>query len=123
MEREINVNCFDGVITKRNTVAFADGEFECDMSGILEQYAEEGTAVKAYIHFNDIKMSDDKDAGSVCGNITSLIYKGDHYNYTVKTKNGFEYILNDEFLWNENDYVSLIIPKEAIKIEPLSGEV
>lgn len=123
MEREINVNCFDGIITKRNTVAFADGEFECDMSGVLEQYAEEGTAVKAYIHFNDIKMSDDKDAGSVCGNITSLIYKGDHYNYTVKTRNGFEYILNDEFLWNENDYVSLIIPKEAIKIEPLSGEV
>ena len=62
-------------------------------------------------------MSDDENEGGACGNITSLIYKGDHYIYIVKTENGFEYQLADEYLWNENDYVSLIIDREDIVLK------
>lgn len=139
MKREKNVNRFEGELTRKGTVCFADGEFECDVtklypgssmdsegnltdsSGSEIDYA--GVRVIAEIPFNDIKMSDDAEAGGACGNIFSLIYKGDHYNYIVKTKNGYEYILNDEYLWNENDYVSIIIPKDSIKLMPVGTEV
>ena len=47
---------------------------------------------------------------------TYLIYKGDHYHYIVRTKNEEDIHLHDEFLWNEEDYVSIIIPKESIKL-------
>ena len=139
MKREKNVNRFEGVLTKKGTVMFADGEFECNVSmlypgsevdeegnltdseGNIIEYA--GTSVIAEISFDDIRMSDDADEGGVCGNIFSLIYKGDHYNYIIKTENGYEYILNDEYLWNENDYVSIVIPKEAIKLMHMDSEV
>lgn len=139
MKRDKNVNRFEGVLTKKGTVMFADGEFECnvamlypgsvmDEDGTLRDsegndidYA--GTRVAAEIRFNDMRMSDDADEGGVCGNIFSLIYKGDHYNYRIKTENGYEYILNDEYLWNENDYVSIVIPKDSIKLELMDSEV
>ena len=50
------------------------------------------------------------------GNIISLIYKGDHYHYIVRTKNEEDIHTHDEFLWNEEDYVSVSIPKESIKL-------
>lgn len=139
MKRGKNVNSFKGVLTKKGTVMFADGEFECDLtmlypdssvddngnlmdsSGNYIDYA--GTEVIVEIPFNGIRMSDDENEGGVCGNIFSLIYKGDHYNYIIKTKNGYEYILNDEYLWNENDYVSIVIPKKLIKLMHVDSEV
>lgn len=139
MKRGKNVNSFKGVLTKKGTVMFADGEFECDLtmlypdssvddngnlmdsSGNYIDYA--GTEVIVEIPFNGIRMSDDENEGGVRGNIFSLIYKGDHYNYIIKTKNGYEYILNDEYLWNENDYVSIVIPKKLIKLMRMDSEV
>ena len=61
-------------------------------------------------------MSDDTEAGGTCGHIVSLIYKGDHYHYIVRTKSEEDIHLRDEYLWNENDYVSLIIPKDSIEL-------
>lgn len=64
-----------------------------------------------------ITMSDDKDEGLLRGHIINLIYKGDHYSYVVRTEFDEDFIVHDEYLWNMNDYVSLIIPKEKIKFE------
>lgn len=133
------VNCFDGIITKNNTVEFGDGEFECDVTTLYpgSHIDENGNLITSegeYVDLADIPvkveipvnvpyMSDDENEGGACGNIISLIYKGDHYNYLIKTKSGYEYVLNDEYLWNENDYVSIVIPKEAIKLSFLEPEV
>ena len=38
------------------------------------------------------------------------------YRYIVRTENEEDYVLACEDLWNENDYVSLIIPKDKIKL-------
>lgn len=62
-----------------------------------------------------IKMSDDKNEGVITGHIASLVYKGDHYRYIVKTDSDEEIVVNDEYLWNKDDYVSLIIPKDAVE--------
>ena len=133
------INEFEGIITKKNTVAFADGEYECDVTmlypgsvlredGILiskdgEEIDLNGLPVKVSISMDKLHMSDDENAGGVCGHIISLIYKGDHYNYIIKTKNGYEYMLDDEYLWNENDYVSLVCAKEDIHISLMEMEV
>ena len=67
--------------------------------------------------FGFIEMSDDADKGGTIGNSISLIYKGDHYQYIVRTENEYDFIFDDEDLWNENDFVSLIIPKENISLK------
>ena len=52
---------------------------------------------------------------SLCGHIINLIYKGDHYSYVVRTDNEEDFIVDDEYLWNMEDRVSLIIPEDKMK--------
>lgn len=133
IENNLTTNDFEGVITKHNTVEFADGEFECDLTQLYpnSKYVDDvlvdekgneidvvGKEVSVSIPvFGSIEMSDDADKGGTTGNIISLIYKGDHYQYIVRTENEYDFIFDDEDLWNENDFVSLIISKENISLK------
>ena len=62
----------------------------------------------------DASMSDDASAGFVAGHITSAIYVGDHYVYTVRSENDVDYVVDDEWLWNIGDFVSIVISGEKI---------
>ena len=128
---ETNVNIYEGVITAVDKVAFADGEFDFDIAKLYpgssidnnNLYDKDGNKINAIGSSVTVKvpitvpsMSDDIDAGGTKGHIISLIYKGDHYHYIVRTKTGEDIHLQDKSLWNENDYVSVIIPKESIEL-------
>ena len=128
---ETNLNIFNGIITAIDTVAFADGEFECDITklypgssisnhSLFDKYNNKinvlGTPVTVKVPVAAPAMSDDIDAGGTKGHIISLIYKGDHYHYIARTKSGEDIHLHDQSLWNENDYVSIIIPKASIEL-------
>jgi len=67
-------------------------------------------------------MSDNPDEGGAIGHIISLIYKSEYYRYIVRTENEEDYVLACEDLWNENDQVSLIIPKEKIRLTLKNAE-
>ncbi len=131
MAKEFSVNRYDGYITKKNTVCFGDGEFECDVTQLYPGsfLDEEGylitadgnkldltdTDVKVEVGLKDIEISDDEDAGGAVGNIVSMIYKGDHYQLIVRTdENEEDFVFDTEDTWNENDRVSVIIPKDKI---------
>lgn len=132
MKKVFRVNKFSGVITKRNTVEFGDGEFECDVTQLYpnSHLDEEGYLITAKgekidltdvevnveVGLHDITMSDNLDEGGARGNIISLIYKSEYYRYIVRTENEEDYVLACEDLWNENDLVSLNIPKDKIKL-------
>ncbi len=132
MKKVFTVNKFSGVITKRNTVEFGDGEFECDVTQLYpgSYLDEEGylitakgekldltdTEVNVEVGLRDITMSDNLDEGGAQGHIISLIYKSEYYRYIVRTENEEDYVLACEDLWNENDLVSLSIPKEKIRL-------
>ena len=73
--------------------------------------------VQVSIQPNDIQMSDEKDAGLVTGKIINMIYKGDHYSYVIRTEYGHDLIVNDEYLWNMDDHVSLIMPEDKMKFQ------
>ena len=132
MRKKFRVNKFSGIITKHNTVEFGDGEFECDVTQLYpgSHLDEEGylitvkgekidltdTEVNVEVGLHDITMSDNLDEGGARGNIISLIYKSEYYRYIVRTENEEDYVLACEDLWNENDLVSLIIPKDKIRL-------
>ena len=65
----------------------------------------------------DIKMSDDIEEGLVSGRIINLIYKGDHYSYVIRTEYGHDLIVDDEYLWNMDDTVSLVMPEDKMKFQ------
>ncbi|MBE5747062.1 MAG: ABC transporter ATP-binding protein [Clostridiales bacterium] len=132
MKKIFRVNKFSGVITKRNTVEFGDGEFDCDVTQLYpgSYLDEEGylitakgekldltdTEVNVEVGLHDITMSDNLDEGGARGNIISMIYKSEYYRYIVRTENEEDYVLACEDTWNENDLVSLSIPKDKIKL-------
>ncbi len=128
---ETNINIFDGVITAIDKVAFADGEFECDVTRLYPDYKMYdnmlvdtdgneinivGTQVTVNVPVASVSMSDDIEVGSTDGHIISLIYKGDHYHYIIRTKSEEDIHLHDPYLWNEEDHVSIVIPKDAIEL-------
>ncbi|MDE6442129.1 MAG: ABC transporter ATP-binding protein [Clostridia bacterium] len=134
MEKVYTVNKYDGVITKTNTVEFGDGEFECDVTQLYpgshldeegylitsdgRQIDLAGVKVDVEVDTHDIVMTDDTEAGGAQGNIISMIYKGDHYRYIVRTEeNEEDYVLSCPDLWNTGDLVGIIIPAEKIKLK------
>ena len=68
------------------------------------------------------KLSDDPEEGYFQGNIISIIYKGDHYNYRVLSENKVEYSVDDEDLWNIGDFVSVVVPEDAMVFESVSED-
>ena len=65
----------------------------------------------------DIRMSDNVEEGLVSGHIINLIYKGDHYSYVIRTEYGHDLIVDDEYLWNMDDAVGLIMPEDKMKFQ------
>lgn len=65
------------------------------------------------IEINDVNTGEDE--GGAVGKIISIIYKGDHYQIIVRTDEEEEdYVCDTEYTWNENDRVSVSIPKDKI---------
>ena len=133
MHKEFVSNVYDGVITKHNTVAFAEGEFECDVTQLYpgshideEEYLVLANGekldltdveVKVEIGLKDIEIIDNEDDGEAHGEIVSIIYKGDHYQVIVRTPEDEEdFVIDTEYAWNENDKVSVKVAPEKIKL-------
>ena len=113
---------------------FADGEFECDVTQLYpgshideedylvtatgEKLDLTGTEVRVEIGLGDVTISDDENEGGTTGHIISIIYKGDHYRLIVRTEGEDEedFVFATDDLWNENDRVSVIVPKDKIKL-------
>lgn len=131
MLAEDTINRFEAEVTKEYQLVFNETEIACDLTTVVPgaSFSADGElfdthgdvmdpdALKIVVSVKpeDISMSDDKNQGMISGHIINLIYKGDHYSYVVRTDLEHDFIVDDEYLWNMDDYVSLIIPEEKMK--------
>lgn len=128
---EHTLNKIESDVDKNYELTIFDGKIQCDLTKIipgskfndahelLDAHGDvidyEKLKVMLAIKPRHISMSDNEEEGIVCGHIINLIYKGDHYSYVVRTDMDEDFIVNDEYLWNMDDYVSLVIPEEHIQ--------
>lgn len=72
--------------------------------------------VKLDVYFDpaDARLSDNADEGMITGQIASFYYIGDHYSYTVRTESDNSYVADDEYLWNQGDRVSIVVPEDKL---------
>lgn len=139
MKKELTVNKYEGHITKNNKVCFAGGEFECDVTQLYPKshLDEEGYLITAdgekldltdvevlvEVGLKDIEIIDNEDDGDAFGFIASFIYKGDHYQVIIRTDDEEDdFVVDSEYLWNENDRVSVKIAPKNIHLK-LKAEV
>ena len=133
MKRDFVSNVYDGYIDKINKVHFAEGAFECDVTQLYpgshldsegyvittagEKIDLTNVPVRVEVSLKDIEIIDNDEDGDARGSIISIVYKGDHYQIIICTDEEEEEIVCDtEYLWNENDRVSVKIPKDKIKL-------
>lgn len=122
MPYDLEKNHFYGVLDADGVVTFEDGAtMKPDLARIFGegQIPEnvEGVHVSAYFDPHDGDLSDDAEASEIRGNIISIIYKGDHYSYGVRSEVGTDFVIDDDYLWNTGDFVSIIIPQEKFTFE------
>lgn len=133
MKKELLSNVYnDAYIDKNNKVVISETPFDCDITSLVpgstvddEGYvvAPDGTkydftdaSVIAEIGLTDIEILDDDEAGNVSGEIVSIIYKGDHYQLTIRTEEDEDFVLDTEYTYDENDLVGLRVKPEDISL-------
>ena len=108
-------NHFRGVVDQ-------DGRLETEEGVFLPRIFEPalyGKRVEAFFEPADAKMSDDAEKGFVTGHIMHTIYVGDHYVYSVRSENDRDYFVDDEWLWNIGDRVSVFVAAEDVHYQVL----
>ncbi len=106
-------NVFEGIVTDDGRLEVEEGVF------LPKQFDAALYGKKVSVDFApaDARMSDHVEEGFVDGNIISAIYVGDHYVYTIRSRNEVDYTVDDEWLWNIDDHVSVIVAESAIHVE------
>ena len=111
------INHYIGLLDEELRLLLPDGsvlvpENKLFPQGRPDNINMQGKKVQLFFEPSDAALSDDPQEGLFQGNIISIVYKGDHYKYKVRSKNDVDYYVDDEWLWNMNDYVSIIVPED-----------
>ena len=130
MIAEDHTNIFAAEINKNYELEYNGTVLPVDLTNVIKGsvMSEDGTLldakgleidpkkvrIKISIKPQDIELTDDQEEGLVQGCISNLIYKGDHYSYVIHTDLEQDFVVNDEYLWNMEDQVGLIMPVEKM---------
>jgi len=131
MIAEDNTNFFLANINSDHKLEYNDKILDVDLTGIIHgtRISEDGrlldangdeidqrkTKITVSIQPQHITMTDEIEDGLVDGYISNLIYKGDHYSYVIHTDLEQDFVVDDEYLWNMDDHVGLIMPLDKMK--------
>ncbi len=129
MIAEDHTNIFAAEINKNNELEYNGTVLNVPLTRIIRGSREEdGTLldasgseidlkkirIKISIKPQDIELTDEQEEGLVQGCISNLIYKGDHYSYVIHTDLEQDFVVDDEYLWNMDDQVGLLMPVEKM---------
>lgn len=131
MVTEDHTNFFKVEINKNKELEYNDNVLDVSLTDIIKgsHFDEDGDLVDsngieidtrkirvtAAIQPRDIRMTDEQEEGLVQGYISNLIYEGDHYSYVIHTDLEHDFVVDDEYLWNMDDQVGLIMPVDKMK--------
>ena len=104
-------NILNGTMIKDKAVSFLGHEFECVDKGFGEN-----TPVDVVIRPEDIYIMARTDSGMFNGVVQSCNFKGEHYEMTVNTAEGYEIIIQDYNAFEAGQEVSMIIKPSDIHV-------
>lgn len=97
-------NILNGIMVKDKVVRFAGHTFDCVDEGFGEM-----APVNVVLRPEDIYIFDLSDAAMLRGIVTSCIFKGVHYEMTVQTPEGYEFVVQDYHMFPVDAEVGLRI--------------
>ncbi|HPE74980.1 MAG TPA: polyamine ABC transporter ATP-binding protein [Draconibacterium sp.] len=110
MRKERSTNIFDAEIVDKSHIRFLGNSFECENAS---QFAP-GEKVKVAVDFKDVVLQDNEEDGMLSGEVTFILYKGNHYHLTVSTDEGENIFVDTNDVWDGGDRVGITIQPNDI---------
>lgn len=111
MKKERTCNTAEGEMVDSNHVAVFGSEFEC-----AETELEKGDKVLVEFDFDKVELTDNPEDGTAEAQINFILYKGNHYHITLKTKDGEKIYVNTNDVWEDYDDVGINIKASDLRI-------
>ncbi|MBQ5854116.1 MAG: TOBE domain-containing protein, partial [Rikenellaceae bacterium] len=113
MAKERTCNCFEGEVIDSTHVKILDTSFVCNDLGDVKG----GEKVNVKVNFDKVELMDNKEDGTLVGDVRFILYKGDHYHLTVRTESGDNIYVDTHDVWDDRDVVGVRILPEDMTIE------
>ena len=113
MRKERVCNTFEGVMADSTHVEILGTSFVCnEVEGV-----EGGEKVVVEVDFEKVELMDNKEDGTLMGDVRFILYKGDHYHLTVRTENDDNIYVDTHDVWDDRDIVGIRIQPDDIRIK------
>ena len=89
-------------------------EFEC--RELSEDKYPDGSEVKVAVAFDKTDLQDNQEDGTLWGEVTNILYKGDHYHLRITLDTGETLFADTQDVWDRGDLVGVKIAPKDIKI-------
>lgn len=121
MKKERITNTFDAKVNGDGTIEFLGCEYQMEIPAEMKdkiQTDENGNeTIRVNVPFNKIELFDNESEGTFTGDISFILYKGDHYHLTIDTDWGEKLYVDTQDVWDLGDHVAITIPQENISFE------
>ena len=113
-------NYFDGEVLKNGKVRFLDAEWEVEEKA-LEGF-EPGDKVQVRVKFQNIDLQDYEEEGTLSGEVHFILFKGNHFQLTIRTDEGHDLLVNTTDVWDDCDRVGIVIKPKDIRLDKLPND-
>ena len=119
MKKDCTTNTFEAKITGNNTIEFLGCEYQKEIPAELSQKIHTDShgnkTITVSIDFDKIELFDNEEEGTFTGDISFILYKGDHYHLTIDTDWGEKLYVDTQDVWDLGDHVAITIPTASIQ--------
>ena len=113
MRKERVCNTFEGTMIDPTHVEILGTSFVCNEMADIEG----GEKVSVEVAFNKVELMDDKEDGTLMGDVRFILYKGDRYHLTVRTEHGDNIYVDTNDVWDDRDIVGIRIQPDDLRIK------
>ena len=113
MKKERTANVFTAKVCGKDVIEFLGCEFKKEL--LLNMQDQE--TVTAVVPFDKIELFDNEEEGTFTGDISFILYKGNHYHLTIDTDWGEKLYVDTQDVWDLGDHVAITIPADGIYIK------
>ncbi len=98
-----------------DTVTFLGCEYT--MNNEMKDIAKNaGKDIVAKVPCSEVELTDNEQDGTFTGDVSFILYKGDHYHLTVDTDWGEKLYVDTQDQWDLGDHVGIIIKRFGLEI-------
>lgn len=114
MKKDCTANVLEAKVVADDIVEFLGCEFRCDIPDPLRRHHGK---VRAVVPFGKVELFDNEQDGLFTGDVSFILYKGDHYHLTVDTDWGEKIYVDTQDVWDLGDHVGISISGDGILIK------